>query len=47
MFLKKAILLSLFLISLTLNAQINEKQLDNLIEETLKTFDVPGISVGI
>ncbi len=29
------------------NAQIPEKNLDNLIEKTLKTFDVPGISVGI
>ena len=29
------------------SAQIEEKKLDNLIEATLKTFDVPGISVGI
>lgn len=28
-------------------AQIDEKQLDNLIQHTLKTFDVPGMSVGI
>ncbi len=31
----------------TLNAQIKEAELDNLIKETLTTFDVPGISVGI
>ena len=30
-----------------LNAQIKEKQLDKLIKETLTTFDVPGISVGV
>ena len=28
-------------------AQIAEKQLDQLVENTLKTFDVPGISVGV
>lgn len=28
-------------------AQIDEKKLDELIQNTLKTFDVPGISVGI
>lgn len=28
-------------------AQIEEKQLDDLIQKTLTTFDVPGISVGI
>ena len=47
MLLKKTTLLAILFISLTLNAQIAEKKLDNLIEETLKTFDVPGISVGI
>lgn len=30
-----------------LNAQIKEAKLDKLIKETLKTFEVPGISVGI
>ncbi|SDG82584.1 serine hydrolase [Winogradskyella thalassocola] len=30
-----------------LNAQIKEQQLDKLIKETLTTFDVPGISVGV
>ncbi|MDR2206981.1 MAG: serine hydrolase [Flavobacteriaceae bacterium] len=29
------------------NAQIDEKKLDDLIQNTLKTFDVPGMSVGI
>ena len=47
MFLKKKSLLILFLVSLTINAQIDGKQLDNLVKKTLKTFDVPGISVGI
>ncbi|MAX69531.1 MAG: serine hydrolase [Flavobacteriaceae bacterium] len=31
----------------SLQAQIKEQQLDKLVENTLKTFDVPGISVGI
>lgn len=47
MFFKKVVLLILFVFSLTLSAQIDEKNLDNLVKETLKTFDVPGISVGI
>ncbi len=40
---------SLFLIlfSFFTFAQINEKQLDDLVQNTLKTFDVPGMSVGI
>jgi len=37
----------LLLISLSLQAQIKTEALDNLIQETLTTFDVPGISVGI
>lgn len=37
----------IFFLTIGTNAQINEKQLDKLVEETLKTFDVPGISVGI
>ena len=28
-------------------SQIEENKLDELIQNTLKTFDVPGISVGI
>src|SRR5690606_25671579 len=28
-------------------AQIDEKKLDELIQNTLKTFDVPGMSIGI
>ena len=28
-------------------AQLSEKQLDSLVNETFKTFQVPGISVGI
>ncbi len=37
----------LFLISSICFSQIEEKKLDELIKNTLKTFDVPGISVGI
>ena len=33
--------------SLAFSAQIKEKELDKLIQNTLTTFDVPGISVGI
>ena len=29
------------------NAQIEEKKLDELIQNSLKTFDVPGMSVGV
>jgi len=42
--------LSFFLFLLTIgiaNAQVEEKKLDELIQNTLKTFDVPGMSVGI
>lgn len=41
--------LSLFfvLISFITFAQVEEKKLDELIQNTLKTFDVPGMSVGI
>jgi len=43
----KILSLSFCLFSFTLTAQIKEKKLDRLIENTLETFDVPGISVGI
>jgi len=36
-----------FFLTFVSNAQIKEKELDNLIEKTRTTFDVPGISVGI
>ena len=42
--------LSLLLLVFSLiffNAQIEEKKLDQLIQNTIKTFDVPGMSVGI
>ncbi|SFI58285.1 CubicO group peptidase, beta-lactamase class C family [Kaistella treverensis] len=39
--------LFLFLISFFVFAQVEEKKLDELIQNTLKTFDVPGISVGV
>ncbi|KFF11907.1 beta-lactamase [Chryseobacterium soli] len=40
---------SLFFIlfSLVSFAQVEEKKLDELIQNTLKTFDVPGMSVGV
>ncbi|APZ45790.1 serine hydrolase [Polaribacter reichenbachii] len=41
------ILFILTIFSFQINAQIKEKTLDNLIQKTLTTFDVPGISVGI
>jgi CubicO group peptidase (beta-lactamase class C family) len=44
----KRLLILIFCLGLTIvNAQIEEAELDNLIKETLSTFDVPGISVGI
>lgn len=37
----------LVLASLSASAQVEEKKLDELIQNTLKTFDVPGMSVGV
>lgn len=45
--LTRLLVLLICLSSTFLNAQLNEANLDTLIEETLKTFEVPGISVGI
>ena len=45
--LNKITFIFVFFTCLFLQAQIEEKQLDKLVEKTLKTFDVPGISVGI
>jgi len=47
MYLKRFLIFVLTLSAISLSAQIEEKQLDKLIQETLTTFDVPGISVGI
>ncbi|WP_179316726.1 serine hydrolase [Winogradskyella undariae] len=47
MFLKRFFTSVLFVSVFLLNAQIKEQSLDSLIEATLTTFDVPGISVGI
>ncbi|MFC0603592.1 serine hydrolase [Winogradskyella pulchriflava] len=47
MFFKRLLSLVFFLVTISVSAQIQEKQLDKLIQETLTTFDVPGISVGI
>ena len=47
MFLKRFFTLICFISTLASYAQIEEAELDKLIQETLTTFDVPGISVGI
>ena len=43
----QSLLLSIIFISTNLNAQIASEKLDSLIQKTLISFDVPGISVGI
>nr|WP_321246253.1 serine hydrolase [uncultured Psychroserpens sp.] len=45
--LNRLLILILCLSCFSVTAQIGEEQLDGLIKETLTTFDVPGISVGI
>ncbi|WP_299115588.1 serine hydrolase [uncultured Winogradskyella sp.] len=47
MILKRLLILVFVLSSMTVSAQMEEAELDKLIKETLITFDVPGISVGI
>ena len=47
MLLKRLLITVCTISAISLHAQIEEKQLDKLIQETLTTFDVPGISVGI
>ena len=44
---KKLITFLILLISYNSFAQISEKQLDELVENTLKSFNVPGIAVAI
>lgn len=45
---KRILTLSVAVFSaITFNAQVEEKKLDELIQNTLQTFDVPGMSVGI
>jgi CubicO group peptidase (beta-lactamase class C family) len=44
---KKLITILILLITCFSFAQINEKQVDELVENTLKSFNVPGISVAI
>ena len=46
---KKTNFLFLFgiLISISLSAQIKNRKLDKVIQNSIETFDVPGISVGI
>ena len=44
---KRWFLILLLAFSLMASAQIDEVKLDKLVQETLTTFDVPGISVGI
>ncbi len=43
----RKIVLLLLLITCNTFAQISEKQVDELVENTLKSFDVPGIAVAI
>ena len=43
----KGFVFAFLLSSICISAQIDEKQLDNLVKNTLTTFEVPGISVGI
>lgn len=47
MILKRLLFSILFVSAFITNAQIDEVQLDKLVTETLSTFDVPGISVGV
>ena len=44
---KRNLSILFILISIFAFSQVEEKKLDELIQNTLKTFDVPGISVGI
>ena len=45
---KRILTLSIAVFSaITFNAQVEEKKLDELIQNTLQTFDVPGMSVGV
>lgn len=43
----KLVIALLLFINFNVNAQITESQLDQLVESTLKNFNVPGISVAI
>lgn len=47
MILKRLLTLFLFISAVSIHAQIEDQQLHQLIKETLTTFEVPGISVGI
>ena len=44
---KKSLSFIFFLCSLFFFSQISEEKLDALVQKTLTTFDVPGISVGV
>jgi CubicO group peptidase (beta-lactamase class C family) len=44
---KKSFSLFFILCSLFFFSQISEQKLDELIQNTIKTFDVPGMSVGV
>ena len=41
------LLFALLITTLTVNAQITENQLDDVVQRTMKTFNVPGIAVAI
>lgn len=44
---KKIAVLSVLLIAATSFAQISEQQVDDIVARTMKTFEVPGMAVGI
>ncbi len=47
-YIKTFLTLAFFTATISLNAQVlSSKQVDSVVEKTLKTFDVPGIAVGI
>ena len=47
-YIKAFLTIASFTATTSLNAQVlNSKQVDSVVEKTLKTFDVPGIAVGI
>ena len=47
MFFRRLLIVVLLFSGVLVSAQIEEAELDKLIQETLATFDVPGISVGV
>lgn len=44
---KSKLFIALLITTLNLNAQISEAKLDDVVQRTMKTFNVPGIAVAI